>query len=547
MGSAPFVRSAFLILFVLLSVLVSAEPVRFVLVHTSDMHGHMAAVPDPLSQEKKRPLVGGFAVLKTFIDGVRRDAFFSGAMPLVLDSGDWFQGTPIVDETRGSCMIDLITTMRYAAVALGNHDFDYGIGRLQEMMGQARYPILCCNAFWGNTGKLFDHLRPYIMVPFKGRKIAIIGVITPFMDKMAFESNIRGLVFKDPRPILEKLVPQMRKQGADAVILLSHLGIEDDRKIAREVRGIDLILGGHSHTTMTQIEYAEPGHTAIIHPGADMRTLSKIEVSVDHGISPVIKFTPTVLFASEYPEDIEVKTKIDSYLERVREKVSEILGFSQVELNRGIIGGDSSLGGFVADAMREETNADFAFVNIGGIRYPITRGPITYETVFLLQPFANTIDLLTMTGKQVVDIVEKSLSVPFTPINEEDKLYAKENFKLFAEGFKREFHGDYGYLIPSNLLLTYDPALPAMKRLTKITDGSGRALEPEKAYKIALNNFMSLGGDGYSFLLTWKPRQETKLLVRDAVVNFIRKKKIIKEVPPARMFNLKLTTRSCEN
>ncbi|MBF0500397.1 MAG: bifunctional metallophosphatase/5'-nucleotidase [Candidatus Riflebacteria bacterium] len=536
-------RGIFSGLFLLVAVLAAAQPVSFVIAHTSDMHGHIAATPDPLSTETKRPMVGGFAVLKTFADEVRHDAVLSGAMPLLLDCGDWFEGTPIVDETRGSCMVDMMNRMHYTTALIGNHDFDYGTERLNEMLAKFTFPLLCCNAIRASDGKALDHLRPYLMVPFKGKKLAIIGIITPLVDKLAFEENIRGVLFKEPLPILNKLIPEVRKKGADFVIILSHLGIEDDRRLGEKLHGADLILGGHSHTTMTQIEYIGPDRIPCIHSGSELRNASKIKITIESGKAAQITFEPIVLFASKYPEDATIKKIIDSYIDSIKEKTRELLGFSQVELNRGIIGGDSSLGAFVADAMKDAAGADFAFVNIGGIRYPINKGPITYEDIFLLQPFANTVDILMMTGKQIVDLIEKSLSVPFAPVSKEDLAFAKENFKLYAEGLRRDFHGDFGYLIPANLLITFDPELPAFKRITKITDASGHSIDPEKTYSVALNNFMSLGGDGYSYLRTFKPRQATKMLVRDALIGKLRQMKIIKTVPIKRMNNLKLTVR----
>lgn len=520
-------------------------PLKIVIIHTSDMHGHIGEVPDPLSASESKPLVGGFPTLRSLIDNVRLEALKDGALPLLFDSGDYFQGTPVVDETRGSCMIDLMNQLRYTAAAVGNHDFDYGIERLQETLREARFPIVCANTRFEKTGALLPPLRSSILIPWKGRLVGVVGVNTPNMANMTFEENIRGLAFPEPAKILPAEIAKLRARGAEVVILLSHLGIDDDRKLLPTIEGIDLVLGGHSHTTLSQIEYLGERKIPLVHSGADLRTASRVDLELVDGTVSA-KLSPLVLFKDLYGQEDSVKASTHQYLERVRHKVEEVLGYSQVDLVRGIIGGDSPLANFVADAMREGTGADFAFANIGGVRYPINKGPISYEQLFLLQPFNNTVDILTMTGDQVRDLVERSLSDQFTPVNAEDLKYAIENFRLHAEGLKREFHGKYGYLIPGNLIVKFDPNLPPMKRVVQLSDGSGRFLEPEKPYKVAFNNFMTMGGDGYGYLRAFKPRVSTGHLVRDLVVQKVRTAQVIKAVPEPRMLNSRLTVRPAQ-
>jgi 2',3'-cyclic-nucleotide 2'-phosphodiesterase (5'-nucleotidase family) len=545
---APFWKRFSAVILALCLILVGvADPVaaevRFVVFHSSDMHGHLSPQPDPTVATEPRPLVGGFAAYKTCLDQARREIYLSGGMPVVVDSGDFFQGTPVVDDSKGACMIDLMNRIGMLGACLGNHDFDYGVPRLKEVLKSARFPILVCNLFDKNTGKPLPFTRPFLTVPFRGKKIAFIGILTPETVAMTFEEHIRGIGFKDPVPLVQKLSHELKTQReVDCVILLSHMGIQEDRRISALLKDVDLILGGHSHTDMNAIEFPEHGGPGIVHPGYDGRTVSRIDIVLEEGRNPTFTYECVKLAVERFPPCPVIQDVVDIYEAPVKEKLREVIGVSKVELVRGIIGGDSPEGTYVGDAMREAVNADFAFMNAGGIRYPVSPGPLTLEDMFLLQPFDNSLDVLTMTGGQIVEMIEQSLSVPFTPVNADDLDYAMKNFRLRAKGLKREFQGKYGYLIPSNLLITFDPELPEGRRIVKLTDGQGKALDPQKKYRVALNSYLSSGGDGFSYLKTWKERQAFPLLLRDVVTAKIRKDKGIHALPPQSMFNLRLET-----
>lgn len=544
-----FMKSLFSIpgftLILLLGILLSpfsatAAPVQFVILHTSDIHGHMVPQPDPTAASEPKPLIGGYAALATIIRNERLAALNSGGIAIVTDSGDTFQGTPVVDETRGLCMIDAMNHIRTLTATIGNHDFDYGVAGLASAAAMARFPLLGCNVFSSKTGRLLPFLKPYIRFKFKGIEIAFIGVISPDTARISLAENVAGVEFRDPKPILSDLIPRLRSQGADYIVLLTHTGFDEDRKLADAVPDIDLIIGGHSHTSMTEPAYSEKLLVPIIHDAYDNRAVGKITLSVAPGREPVISYEPISMYIASYSEDPETKKIIRGYQDRVDVKMSVVIGTSSVDMTRGIIGGDSPEGSFISDAMRFVSGADFAVTNIGGVRYPIWKGPITKNDLFMLQPFMNFVDVIRMTGAEVTDLMERSLSVPFSPINDADNQFAKENFKLRAKGMKREFQGEYGYLIPSNLKITYDPHRPAMERIVAITDDRGNPLDPKRHYKVAFNSYMSTGGDGYTYLKAMK-RKATGVLVRDAIERYIMSKKGIKALPPVRMNNLSLT------
>ncbi len=516
-----------------------AAPVRLVILHTGDIHGHMSPQPDPTAASEPKPLVGGYAALANVIAQERLAALKSGGIALYMDGGDTFQGTPVVDETKGLCMIAAMNHLKTFAATIGNHDFDYGVAGLASAAAGARHPLLACNVFDEKTGRLLPFLKPYIRFPFKGTEFAFIGVLSPDTARISLAENVEGVEFRDPVPILSELIPRLRRQGVDFVILLTHIGLDEDKKLADAVPDIDLILGSHSHTPMTEPEFSEQHLVPIIHNAFDNRVVGKITLDLEWWRT-VIRYEPISMYIASYSENPEMKRLVAGYQDEIDAKMSVVVGTSTVDLVRGVIGGDSPEGSFIADAMRHVAGADFAVTNIGGVRYPVWKGPVTKNDLFLLQPFLNYVDVVTMTGEQVVDLMAKSLSVPFSPVNDADNLFAKENFKLRASGMKREFQGDYGYLIPSNLKVTFDPHRPPLKRIVEITDDSGAKLDPKRLYKVALNSYMSTGGDGYTYLKTMK-RTPTGILVRDAIERYIASTGGIHAIPPVRMNNTALT------
>lgn len=518
---------------------VCAAPVRLVILHTGDIHGHMSPQPDPTTASEPKPLVGGYAALATVIGQERLAALKSGGIALYMDGGDSFQGTPVVDETKGLCMIDAMNHLKTFAATIGNHDFDYGVAGLASAAAMARHPLLACNVFEAKTGRLLPFLKPYIRFSFKGIDFAFIGLLSPDTARISLAENVAGVDFRDPVPILTELIPRLRRQGVDFVVLLSHVGLDDDRKLADAVPGIDLILGSHSHTPMTEPFFSEQRLVPIIHNAFDNRVVGKITLDIERWRT-IVQYEPISMYIASYSENPELKALVAGYQDKIDAKMSVVVGTSSVDLVRGVIGGDSPEGSFIADAMRHASGADFAVTNIGGVRYPVWKGPVTKNDLFLLQPFLNYVDVVTMTGEEVVDLMAKSLSVPFSPVNDADNLFAKENFKLRASGMKREFQGDYGYLVPSNLKVTFDPHRPPMKRIVEITDDTGAKIDPKRLYKVALNSYMSTGGDGYTYLKSMK-RTTTGVLVRDAIERYIESTGGITALPPVRMNNTALT------
>lgn len=529
---------ALLSLFILFAAQVNAG--EFVIFHTSDVHGAIAARPDPNGKDGEKRQIGGYAVLKNLINSYRSSAEHAHKRIMYLDSGDFFQGTPIVDRTKGAVMIDFLNHMNVEAVTMGNHEFDYTYQNLVEQFKKKKFPVICCNVFEKATGMLPEFAEEYRIFTHKGRKIGIIGIDTPETAKMSFEKNVKDLIFCQPEPIVRPLVKLLRKSGVDFIILMSHLGYEADLQIASQIEGIDLILGGHTHRLTKEFTWAPPFNIPIAHPGSSSENTSIIHIDLTDAAAPILRLESVPLYVDAIGEHPETKQLEDSYLLELKAEMARVVGESKVHLSRGISGGDSPEGSLIADAMRKSSGADFSFINFGGVRQPFSKGPITVEDVFLVQPFDNVIELVDMNGFMIRNLIEKAYSNESRPMDAADRQDAKEQHRNNGDGTKLMVGSPHGILLPSGLHITYDPTLPPMKRLLKLTTTDGKELEAERIYSVAFNDFVAEGGDGFTYLREIPNHKKLPILVRDALIKHIEELKVIEKRPEKRVFNVKL-------
>lgn len=517
---------------------------EFIIFHTSDIHGAISSHPDPTAKEEPKPMMGGFAVLKKLMDDYKSDPANAGARIMYIDSGDFFQGTPVVDRTKGAVMIDMMNLVGLDATTLGNHEFDYSYANLAEQFQRRNFPLICANVVEKATGRLVPFAEPYRVFTHKGFKIGVIGIDTPETPAISIAKNVREVEFLDPEPIVKKLVKKLRGAGVDFILLISHLGYESDIAFVEKVTGIDLVLGGHSHTLLSQITRAGPEKTPIVHSGASLEYTSAVRILLKKNAPPVVEMKSHPLYLDKIGYDMGVALVEEEYLRDIRAEMARVIGQSNVNLYRGVNGGDSPEGSFIADAMRKSVNADFAFINFGGIRQPLFKGELNIESAFMVQPFDNKIEILSMTGAQILDLLERAISNPFSQMDDADKAYAMNHFNIKADGLKRQVGPEYGYLYPSNLQVTFDPAKEPMQRLVKVEIPGQGELEPEKIYRVALNDFVAAGGDGFNNLKEITSREKTDILVRDSLIEYIEDQKVITTRPEKRMHNLRLKEES---
>ena len=269
--------SAFLVLPETIKAISFKNPIKLVILHTSDTHSHL----DPLPFDDRRfSNLGGVERRAGLINKIRSE----NEHVLLLDSGDMFQGTPYFNSYGGKIILELMSLMGYDAATLGNHEFDNGINWLADMIKYAKFPVVNCNFDISETA-LNGKIKKYIVFEMGGLKIGITGLgINPY--SLIKESNYKGLVYKDPVIEGETIAKMLKeKLKCNFVIALSHLGLEmgnviDDKKLAAQTRNIDLILGGHTHTFLKSpltVNNLDNKPVVIQHSGSEGVCLTRLD------------------------------------------------------------------------------------------------------------------------------------------------------------------------------------------------------------------------------------------------------------------------------
>lgn len=411
---------------------------------------------------------------------------------LLLSAGDMFQGTPVSNLFKGKPVIEVMNYLRFDAMAIGNHEFDWGMGALQNLLASSGFPYLSAN-IKDHRGGYLPGVKPYIMVSKKNVKIAIIGVTTPEVLYNTYPGIIEGFKVYRPEDILPELIKKVKEEGAHMIIVLSHLGLDADKELAQHVSGIHVIVGGHSHTAIKTP--AVMGDTIIIQAGSHGLYLGVFELSIDTDTGKIVHYKKNrvlkkVLAGPDKPYDEAVAGIVNKYYGQIKGKFAQVVGETSVDLKRRYQR-ESNIGNLVCDTMRKETNADIAFLNSGGIRTDIPKGKITLEQVFKLLPFDNNLVTMNLTGTQVIEILEY-------------------NAKM-----------EQGFLQASGIKIRYDVSEPVGSRVKEVSIGD-KPLIKEKTYTVTTIDFLAAGGDAFT---TFKEGKNILygIRLRDLFVSYLKK------------------------
>ncbi|MFZ5453236.1 MAG: bifunctional metallophosphatase/5'-nucleotidase [Thermodesulfobacteriota bacterium] len=424
------------------------------ILYVNDFHGFAEPYKSVGSQE----VLGGAAYLAAAVNKLRKEK-----PSLLLAAGDMIQGNSWANLSRGESSIALMNLMHFDAMVVGNHEFDFGQKVLKKRIAQARFPVL-----GANVEGFKDGLKPFIIKKIQGLKVAIIGLVTPDTPQSTHPRNVAGLKFLPPAVAVEKYLPQLKKQ-ADLVIVLSHLGYQADRKLAAQVPGIGVIVGGHSHTKL--LEPAVVGETIIVQAWEHFKALGVLDLTLKEG--RITNFSGHLEMIKPVPgrADKAVARLVQRYEQKVNKILGQKIGVTAVDLDgEHVRQRETNLGDFLADVLRKTAGADAAIINGGGIRTSIPKGEITIKEVYAVLPFDNYLVAIKLTGKQIKEALEHGVS-----------------------GIEA---GEGRFPQVSGLTFTYSRRAPVGSRVKEIRMG-GAPLDPQKEYVVATNDFMAAGGDGY--------------------------------------------------
>lgn len=341
---------------------------------------------------------------------------------ILVDAGDALQGEPLGSLSRGAAIIRIMNSADYDFAIPGNHEYDFGMERFLELAPQLKCGYYSCNFIDKRTNE--PVFKTHKIVTLDNKKIALIGVTTPetliSSSPKAFQDKNGKFIYgfledEDGSKLyagIQKTVDKARAEGAEYVVLVTHLGtngavpVWSSGAVAAHTIGIDVIIDGHSHEQYTRVDKNKDGKDVLVEQtGTKLASVGKITIHDDGTITGELVKGLTAL-------DTKVKRIVDEELAQVDAQLSKSVGKMTVDLvtdidgTRRVRSGETNIGDFAADAIRASVHADVALVNGGGFREAIPAGEVTYKTLATMFPFTNTLVVRSVTGQQLLDALE---------------------------------------------------------------------------------------------------------------------------------------------
>lgn len=478
----PVLIAAFLLIAVSIQAL-WAE--KLLLLHTNDWHGTMKATPALWLTKENPPMLGGPQALAGVLERYKLLALRQGIRWIQLDAGDRFQGTMEANFSRGQAMTDLFNAFRYTAVTLGNHDFDYGKKALLDSLKTARFPLACANLHGAGVP-----WKSSIVSRIGSLSVGITGVMTEELPRLTDQDNIEGLFLENPASAARRETAELRKRGCGLVILLSHCGHDRDLELAKAVPDLDVIIGGHSRDHLARP--VTVGKTLIVqtrgygsHLGALMLTLDE----QSQGIA-TCTYDSVALDPASWPISPMIDAVVASWGRMIEEIAARPIGESPREfLRKPDSSGESHLGTQICKAIAARSGCPIVVFQRGGLRSDLPAGNLVFKDIYQVLPFDHHILVGKISGKDLVTLLDKG-----------------------SDGKDAE-------------LCMFGPVLKRDSGTFRV-EFEGKQVSPEGWYPIALNEFLSGGGDGFEEFTRVKDLQPRGEIIRDALLEWVKTRKL---------------------
>ena len=478
---------------------------KTVILHTNDVHG----------------AVEGYA----YIAQLKADYEAKGAEVILVDAGDFSQGTTYVSSTKGADAVTMMNAAGYDVVTLGNHEFDYGYAQLKENMSKAKFKVVCADVFNEDGTPIFD--ANYTYTTKSGVKVGFFGMETPETQTKANPALIKGLTFATGDAFTKAAADQVAAlKDADVVICLAHLGVDAESAPYRStdlyaaVKGIDFVVDGHSHTVMTKGEKGEP----IQSTGTAFKNIGVIVID---DASKKIESNSLYEIKEDTAKDATVAAAAKVIVDRVNNEYGTKFATSKVELNgakapNGNRDVETNNGDLITDAMRWKVlqnkdgltvNEDHvvAITNGGGIRAAIKPGDVTKKDINTVLPFGNTVAVIYVTGAELLEALEASTySLPVGGFPQ----VAGINFTLstaVAYDANAETYPASTYYGPKSI------------NRVVINSINGKEFKANEVYAVVTNNFCAAGGDTYYAFKAASAQFDTGIPLDEAVMEYVTK------------------------
>ena len=440
---------------------------RIQLLHTDDIHGRLES--EIVGTGTASFSAGGMATLATLVARQRARA---PERTVLVDGGDTWQGTFISNSNKGEAMTKAMNLMKYDALAVGNHDFDWGQEVIAQRSREAVFPFLATNLVETATGKLPAYVKPYVVRDLGVTRVGILGVTSPLGNTIVKATSVAGLRFLPAAQGIQPYLSELQKL-ADIIVVVAHIGSLDAAQLARDVPGIDVIVAAHDHLAL-QTARVE-GRTTIVDSGAYTQYFGRLEIIVDpktRKMKDAVRAGELMVVAasSTVRPDPEIGVIVEAHRAEAVKYTSRIVGTltSDLENTRD----ENGLGNMITDAFieygrQQGWRTDVAFYNAAGVRAPLRAGPVNYGRLYEVLPFGNTIVSVDLTGEQLREVLEDASG---------------------RAGRVQIGGGKWSYRFTN----------AAGQRVLDATI-AGAPLDPKRIYHVATIDYLLLGGDGHGW------------------------------------------------
>ena len=426
---------------------------------------------------------------------------------IFVSGGDNYTGSAISNLTNGAPVNEIYKYLGLDASAVGNHEFDWGDNHFETWSREGGFDFLACNIYDKSTNKPVSWAKPYKVIQKNGVKVGLIGLTTLETLIKTKAENVAKLDFKDPAQAGTEWATKL-KEGSlpegkvDVVVAVTHMGSKMDAnknitgeivELCNKVKNVDAVVSAHSH----ELVYGKVNNIPVVQATYSGRCVGKLAMSFDAN-NKLVTIVPTVdevyKTKDKITEDAEIKSILDKYTKKLGPILSEVIGKTDVNLDhdRYAIAGTSMLGQFITSAMNKITGSKIAFMNGGGLRYPIPVGDITMGKLYDVMPFDNNLVTLELKGSDVKKVIENGID-----------------------------NKDVGWLQVSGVKAYYDINKPFKSRIVDVYFDDGTKVMNDTYYKVSTIDFMVGGGDGYDFSGA-KNVVDSGEPVRDSIAKYIK-------------------------
>ncbi|MCJ2874703.1 5'-nucleotidase C-terminal domain-containing protein [Rhizobium pusense] len=470
------------------------------ILHINDFHSRIESINKfdstcSAEEEGKNECFGGAARLLTAINQTRDALKAGGKNVLLLNAGDNFQGSLFYTTYKGTVEAEMLNAMKFDAMTVGNHEFDDSEDGLAGFLDKVQFPVVTANVVATAASKIGDRVKPSIVLEVGGQKIGIVGAVANDTAELATPGpNIT--IAEDVAKISEQ-VQKLKQDGVDKIIALTHVGYPRDLEFIAKIPDVDVVVGGHSHTLLSNTDQKAEGpyptlvdnpggyKVPVVQAGQYSKYLGDLKVVFDdNGVVKESKGDPILVDSSFKPDEATLK-RIDELKAPIEALKAKVVGTSEgpIEGDRKICRvKECSMGNLVADATLarvKDQGVTIAFANSGGLRSSIDGGDVSMGEVLTVLPFQNTVATFQLKGEDIRAALENGVS-------------------QIDDGAGR-------FMQVSGMKYSFDRSKPAGSRVVSVEVKEGDAfvpLDPTKTYIVAANNYVRTGGDGFKVFAT---------------------------------------------